>query len=159
MNTTRRARLLSAAKISIASVALATVAACGSSDDSKDDSATESTPSASAPAAAAPANPQLEEYVDKVRAQSAGEMERFDDLYSDFQVKAEGADTLVYEYTFANELDPATAKSQIEGTRSVLEGAAKAIFAEMEAAGVQDPQVRWTYRNPDGAELVSIQLP
>lgn len=159
MNTTRRRPRLLAPRIVIASLALVAVSACGSSDDTKDDAATESTPSAVATTAEQESNSQLEAYVDKVRTQSEGEMARFDDLYSDFQVSAEGDDTLVYDYTFANEVDPAAAKTQIEGTRSVLEGAAKAIFTEMEAAGVQDPKVRWTYRNPDGAELVSIQLP
>lgn len=160
MNTVRRPRF-AAVKIVIASLALAAVAACGSSDDSKDEAATESSPSAveTTTAPAEESNPQFDAYVDKVRSLSQGEMARFDDVYSDFQVSGEGGDTLVYEYTFINELDPDTAETQIEGTRSVLEGASKPIFDEMKAVGVEDPKVRWTYRNPDGAELHTIEMP
>ena len=167
MNSSRRLPRSSAAKAVVASLALAAVAACGSSDESGDDAATESTPSAVATTTEAveetrtieETNPELEAYVDKVRTQSQGEMARFEKVYSHFDVASEGGDTLVYEYIFVNNLDPDTARTQIEDTRHLLETAAEPIFAEMRAVGVEDPKVRWTYSNPDGTELASIELP
>lgn len=166
-----RNRRLPLSKLAVATAALALVAACGGSSDDDSSSASEPTSSAtsSAPGAGASASPEaapdgasneaLETYVAQVRSQAEDQMERFDDVYSDFSVTAEGDDTMVYDYTFRQQVDPAQADAQRDTIRKTVSGIGDAILTEMKAAGISDPKARWVYRNPDGSEIMSIDVP
>lgn len=155
-------------RAAVASVAVIALTACGgeSSESEAKTSATSeasATPTSAAPTSEAPAAPAsgggLEAYVETMRPQAEEQMKRFDDVYKDFSVSAEGSNTLVYDYTFRKQVDPAQARTGIEGTRSALEGTAEPIAAEMKAAGVTDPHIRWVYRNADGSEILTIAVP
>lgn len=151
-------------RATIASVALIALSACGGGSEepeakassSAETSATSAAPTSEAPA---PAGEGLAAYIEQLRPQAEEQMKRFDDVYSDFSVSADGSDTLVYDYTFRKQVDPQQARSGLESTRSALEGAAEPIATEMRAAGVTDPRIRWTYRNADGTEILTISVP
>ena len=148
--------------LAVATAALAVTAACGFSDEG---SSSEPKPSASASAsgggsaAPEPADGALVTYVTQVRAQSEEQMKRFEDVYRDFSITGEGDDTLVYDYTFRNAVAPAQVDAQRDTIRKTVEGVGDSILTEMQTAGVDDPKVRWVYRNPDGAELMSFEVP
>lgn len=161
-----RNRRLPLSRLAVATAALALVAACGSSDDESSSATSEPTSSASSSAPSASASPEdaaskdaLDTYVAQVRSQAEAQMERFDDVYSDFSVKAEGDDTMVYDYTFRQQVDPSQADAQRDTIRQTVSGMGDAILTEMKAAGVSDPKARWVYRNPDGSEIMAIDVP
>ena len=160
-----RNRRLPLSKLAVATAALALVAACGSSDDesssatSEPTSSSSSAPSASAAPEDTASKDALDTYVAQVRTQAEAQMERFDDVYSDFSVKAEGSDTMVYDYTFRQQVDPAQADAQRDTIRKTVSGIGDAILTEMKAAGISDPKARWVYRNPDGSEIMAIDVP
>src|SRR5699024_2859437 len=85
----------------LAALLLLGVASCGDSDTK--------TSSADAESQAA-----LEGFVEELGPQVAAEIERYDDVYGDFELRAEGSNTLVYEYTFLADVDPEDAEEQLE---------------------------------------------
>lgn len=151
-------RTVSAVRLAAASAALVLLAGCGS-DDQGTTSDPSPKPSASATASKAAADSALAQYVERLRPQAVAQMERFEDVYSDFTVTGEGDDTLVYTYTFRKQMDPAAARTSIEGTRASLEAVATTISDEMTAAGVEGPRIRWAYDNADGKEIIAINVP
>lgn len=101
----------------------------------------------------------LDRYIDRSRAEVEAELEQYQDVYSGFTLRAEGAGTLVYEYTFREQLDAAQASAGISEGRPDLEQIATAeIFPGMRSAGVPEPAVRWIYLNADGTQIVSIDV-
>lgn len=85
-------------------------------------------------------------------------MERYADIYSDFTVESEGSQTLVYRYTFRDAVSD-QGKSALEAQEGTLRAAAKdQVIPEMEAAGIDDPSVKWVYQNPDGTVVTEITV-
>jgi len=101
----------------------------------------------------------LESYVEANRSAAEREIERYRDVYSDFSIEAEGSQTLVYSYTYRNQVDTDQARSHLEQSRGTLRATAETIFAEMEDAGIQDPVVKWIYNNADGDEIETFEFP
>lgn len=131
----------------LAALLLLGVAGCGESSD------TDTAPVDAESQAA------LQGFVDELGPQVAAEIERYDDVYGDFELRAEGSSTLVYEYTFLEEVDPADAEEQLEATQKLLTSMAGPIMEELEEGGVNDPRVRWLYLNPDGSEVFQVEHP
>lgn len=101
----------------------------------------------------------LERYVEASRAAVEAELESFQDVYSDFTLRAEGSGTLVYEHTYRDQVDAGATRDAISASRSDFEQVAHDdVLPEMRSIGVSDPAVRWVYRNADGTEIVSIDV-
>ena len=88
------------------------------------------------------------------------EMERYSDIYSDYSLEAQGARTMVYRYTFRNQVDPEQAESNMASLEGTLKTAANdIILPEMRSAGIEDPALKWVYQNPDGTIAMTIEAP
>lgn len=135
---------------------VAGVSGCASSDSSSDSSGSAQELPSDDPGTDGDA---LETYVEANRAAAEREMERYRDVYRDFSFEAEGSRTLVYSYTFRNQIDTAQARSQVEQSRGMLRATAETIFVELEGAGIQDPVVKWIYYNADGDEIQTFEFP
>lgn len=160
--TTRRA----AASLLIATT-LTFTAACSSSSPEAEDTAS-AVPTKEAPATveatedstASGADDQaaaLDAYVTALQATVPQLMAQFDGTYSAITITGEQPSTVVYTYTYAQQLDgPATASAldgQVDQLQDVCDSA---VFPEMEGQGITvDPQVRYVYLNADGAEIWS----
>ena len=102
------------------------------------------------------ANAALDGYVALELKQRDQILDTFKDTYSDFTVQPQYPDTVLYTYTYLNELDPAAAGAALEEVASTMQDSADTIiFPAMEAAGVADPKVTFVYLNPDGSEIWS----
>lgn len=161
--TTRRA----AASLLIAA-ALTFTAACSSSSPEAEDTAS-AVPTKEAPATVDEATEDstdsgaddqaaaLDAYVTALQATVPQLMAQFDGTYSAITITGEQPSTVVYTYTYAQQLDgPATASAldgQVDQLQDVCDSA---VFPEMEGQGITvDPQVRYVYLNADGSEIWS----
>lgn len=117
------------------------------------------TPTTATESTASSAADPLQSYVDASRPASEAEFERYSDIYSDFALGAEGAGTLVYRYTFRNQLDAEQFQSQLAAMEGTLEATAKdVIIPEMKSVGIDDPVVKWVYNNADGTVIASFAV-
>jgi hypothetical protein len=88
----------------------------------------------------------------KIVDQSMG---TFNGVYSKISVEAVPPNGLEYVYDFAKAVDVPAAREQIEGSEATLKTAFETQIApEMKAqVGIEDPEVTYTYRNPDGTVI------
>ncbi len=101
----------------------------------------------------------LQSYIEASQPAVEAELDRYADIYSDFSIEAEGPRTLVFRYTFRNEVDAAQAQSNIASTNETLKALAnESIFPEMKAAGIEDPEIKWIFQNPDGSVVASVEV-
>ncbi|NKY38665.1 DUF4854 domain-containing protein [Cellulomonas septica] len=160
--TTRRA----AAALLIAT-ALSLTAACSSSSPEAEETTT-AAPTKEAPATDTEATDDsadsgddqaaaLDAYVTALQATVPQLMSQFDGTYSAITITGEQPSTVVYTYTYAEQLDaPATASALDGQVDQLQEVCDSAVFPEMEGQGITtDPQVRYVYVNADGAEIWS----
>jgi hypothetical protein len=104
----------------------------------------------------APESKALQKYIAALQPSIPSAMKRFDDLYSDFTISAAEPSTMVYEYTFARQVDPAKGRKGLEGMVPTLKTLCDTqVFPEMKLAGIKSPKVRYTYINADGSRLWS----
>lgn len=145
---------------------------CSSSDDSEE---TTSAPvvTSSAPEVvteeptetAEPAEPadsgsqadKLDAFIEQARAEIEGQVDSFGGTYSDISLTAENGNTMVYTYTFAEPIDAALAAESFDSSSELLESTAQnMLIPALESIGVTDnPQVTYTYLNPDGSVIWS----
>ncbi len=87
------------------------------------------------------------------------EVDRYSDIYSNFSLEAEGSSTVVYRYTFRNQLDAAQARGNVASMEGTLETMAnQVILPEMSRAGIDDPVVKWIYQNSDGTVITTVEV-
>lgn len=98
----------------------------------------------------------LETYVAAAQAQIPSLMESFGDTYTAFTITADAPSTIVYEYTFTNKVNKASATKQLDGMNGTYQSTLDSqVFPDMEKAGIADPKARYTYLNPDGQTVWS----
>lgn len=143
--------------LSLAGVALALgLSGCASGTTTSSSTSTTATESTTPSSAEDP----LQSYLEAGRPMAEAEFERYSDIYSDFSLEAEGERTMVYRYTFRNQLDPEQAESSMAGLEGTLETLANdVVLPEMRTAGIEDPVVKWVYQNPDGTVIRSFEVP
>jgi len=158
------ASLLSALSVLALGAALA---GCGSSDStSTPKESTSATASSSDSASgsddtAAPASDDQHEALASMVSQAQGQVadliKMFKGLYSDIEIAGEDPGTLVYRYTYGQQVDGATAKAALEKQYSTLQSSCEAsVFPAMKAAGVTtDREVLYEFHNSDGATIGS----
>lgn len=101
-------------------------------------------------------NAALDAYVALELEQADAVMEAYGDTYSDFAVEPQYPDTVLYTYTYADELDPEAAAAALdEVAATIKDGADSSIFPTMTQLGVVDPKLTFVYLNPDGTVLWS----
>jgi hypothetical protein len=65
-------------------------------------------------------------------------------------------DTLIYTYRFLEEVDAEATSDHLDTQYEVLKKAAEEdVISEMKEFGVENPVVRYTYKNKDGSEIWS----
>ncbi len=165
-----------ASATSLTALALAlSLAACGSSEaepeastepNSQVASAEPATP-ASAPSSAEVAasdteaapdqdvEAALDQYVALEQAQLDATGDALAEVYSEVSVIAEYPNTIVYAYTYAEQMDPTATADQLASMSDTLkELCESAVFPAMEATGVTPTQkATYVYYNADGSEL------
>ncbi|SEJ58517.1 DUF4854 domain-containing protein [Demequina mangrovi] len=84
-------------------------------------------------------------------------MELAPGIYSEITIRGEGDNTLVFEYTYADQVDADVAAAGIDVMASTFqEMTASVIIPEMLTYGITaDPQVAYTYLNADGSLIWS----
>lgn len=102
----------------------------------------------------------LNKYVQAEAALAPRVLQEFDGLYSSLSVEAEGSDTAVYTYTYAEEQDKAAVAAEIKKQEADLRKTVeREVFPAMARSGVEPTQkVRFTYLNPDGSEIVTLEF-
>lgn len=76
----------------------------------------------------------------------------FEKLYSEIDVVPVYPNGVEYDYTFRTAVDPAGAKTHLDGQAPTLRTQARTVvIPEMERMGFAGPSVTYTYRNPDGS--------
>lgn len=130
------------------------VAPPDSPDPTTSDAAAEERPSDSGTDASL-----IRSYVDAARPGAEKAMEPMSAVYREFTIEAEGASTLVYLYTMRNQVPVADWQAEDDARATELARYADGILDGMAAYGIEDPHVRWTYLNADGAEIGSYEFP
>lgn len=75
-------------------------------------------------------------------------------VYSDAAIEAVAPSTIVFSYVYAEAVDVPTAAAYLDTMVETLQAACDAqVFPAMVAVGISDPQVVYTYLNPDGSEI------
>ncbi|WP_062305512.1 hypothetical protein [Demequina subtropica] len=84
-------------------------------------------------------------------------LESFGGVYDSLEVTGEAPGTVIYTYTFADEVDPALGAEGLDAMVSTLQELCDSVvFDEMALYDVtEDPTVVYTYLNPDGSEIWS----
>jgi len=100
----------------------------------------------------------LQEIIDAATPMLEAELRRYSDVYSDAVVESEGSNTLVYRYTYRDQVDGEQARSDLSSMRSAFEGFANAILPDMKARGIDDAAIKWVYYNADGTFITSIEF-
>lgn len=96
----------------------------------------------------------LKDYADAERAQLPSVMEANPGVFSDIQVEAQEPSTVAFTYTYASVMDVAGTASSLDGLiPTIQDGCDKSVFPAMVNAGIEDPQVTYTYLNSDGTEI------
>lgn len=97
----------------------------------------------------------LDAFVAEARAEVESQVDMFGGTYSDITLTAENGNTMVYTYTFTEAIDPALAADGFDSTSEMLKSAAQSLLIpSLQAVGVTDnPQVTYTYLNPDGSVI------
>ncbi|WP_152190715.1 DUF4854 domain-containing protein [Georgenia satyanarayanai] len=165
-------KTIRAGATSLAALALAlSLAACGS-DDAEPEATTETTQEATSEPTTPEAEPSateeeeaetgaadqeaaLDEYVALEQEQLEAAGDSLKEIYSEVTVTAEYPDTAVFAYTYAQQVDPEEAATQLESMAGELKDLCEtAVFPAMESVGVTPNQrVTYVYNNADGTEL------
>ena len=97
----------------------------------------------------------LDAYVEKLQGQIPDLQAQFADTYSAIEIYGWYPDTVEYDYTFANELDPAVAAQGLEEQLSTYQDLCDtSVFPEMARADITiEPKIVYTYRNSDGTMI------
>lgn len=145
------------------------LAGCGSSDDDQKVS-TSIKPSATAEESTAPeteasAEPEVEDelsqraaldaYVEQERAALQATDPQLLETYSEITVEGVEPATIVFTYSFVDQIDTAAAVEQFEVVAAELQTVCdNQVFPAMESVGVTgSPQVTYTYLNADGTQI------
>jgi hypothetical protein len=140
---------------------------CSSKDDAEETtSAPAVTTSAEAPVTEEPTEApepadsgsqaeKLDAFIEEARAEVESQVDMFGGTYSDISLSSANGNTLVYTYTFAEPIDAAVAAESFDSMSDMLKGPAEnMLIPALEMAGVTDnPQVTYTYLNPDGSVI------
>lgn len=101
----------------------------------------------------------LREYVDASRSASERIVDQMaPGVYSDFSVDAAGSSTLVYTYTFAEQVDREGFEAYMADLNGVMRESANLPLTEMRQYGIRNPKVRYVYLNPDGSVVGSLDF-
>lgn len=96
----------------------------------------------------------LRAYVNEVGPEVEREVRKmFPDMYADFSFAPQGKSTVVFSYTYAEQVAVAEFHRYMESVMGVLEAGAEQTLREMSQYGIDDPKVEFVYINPDGARL------
>lgn len=98
---------------------------------------------------------KLDAFVEEARAEVESQVDMFGDTYSDISLSAADGNTLVYTYTFTEAIDSAAAAESFDSMSDMLKSSAEnMLIPALELAGITDnPQVTYTYLNPDGSVI------
>ncbi|MCL2078139.1 MAG: DUF4854 domain-containing protein [Oscillospiraceae bacterium] len=64
--------------------------------------------------------------------------------------------TIIYTYTFKDELDVDTARAGLESQEETLRTTSVGLIAGMKDYGIKNPAVRYVYCNNDGTEIWAV---
>jgi hypothetical protein len=100
-------------------------------------------------------DPKLQEYLDAQKSQIDKAIEAVPDML-DLSIECEGS-TLVYVYKYTIDLDVDSAKTSLAAQEDTLRSVSEStIIPEMEAFGIENPQVKYVYLAKDGSEIYSV---
>ncbi|WP_413452544.1 hypothetical protein AA0Y32_10225 [Georgenia phoenicis] len=164
-------KTIRAGATSLTALALALSLAACSSEESEPETtsepatqeaiAEETTPAAeeTAPAQSKAADQEaaLDEYIALEQAQLDAAGDSFAEIYSEITVTPQYPDTVVFSYTYAQQVDAALASEELAAqAKDLQELCETAVFPAMEATGVgPTQQVTYIYTNADGSEIWS----
>ena len=102
--------------------------------------------------APAETNADLDRIIDEINSQKDMIMDSAPGMYTDVRGVAEYPSTVIYEYVYAEAVDPSAAEAGFEQLSSTLQELSDStLLPEMEKAGITDnPQVTYRYLNPNG---------
>jgi hypothetical protein len=80
------------------------------------------------------------------------------ETYSDITLTSEGDNTLVYTYTFKNQVDGASTKTGIDAqaAQESFKSIADALWPLLKAVGVKNPAAKFVFKNADGSTITSL---
>ncbi|MDR0297283.1 MAG: hypothetical protein LBI11_01295 [Streptococcaceae bacterium] len=119
----------------------------GDSSSSSSDSASDSTlTSAEA----------LSQILQSARLQLPSMKAKYSDTYSNIEASSEGDNTLVFTYTYTNQVDAAAAKAKIDANEGLFQTSVVSDLTRMELKGVVNPQEKAVYKNADGTVITTL---
>lgn len=98
----------------------------------------------------------LDEVVEAGQAEIPKLIDFFEGAFSDIEIEADHPSTIVYTYTYAEQVDADYARTEIESRIAMVQAACDTtIFPEMEKAGIGHPGARYIWQNADGSEITA----
>lgn len=101
-------------------------------------------------------NAVLDAFIAAERATIPQIMESMGDLYDAVEINPAYPNGVEYAYVYREPLDAVAAAGYFDGMLDTLQTMCDtAVFPAMERAGISNPSITYTYRNPDGSEIWS----
>lgn len=144
---------MKAAALAMTAIATLGLASCGSQEtlpqsaETSSEAATEETAEKEGP---------LEKYVELEKEALPGLKEQTKKIYSDILIEAESPSTVHFKYIHLEQQDAKEFGAKLDESAAELQDTVTTKVAPaMRSLGVKDPQVTYSYLNPDGTEIWS----
>lgn len=97
----------------------------------------------------------LQEIVDLQNEAIAPQLESLKEIFSEVKILAKEPNGIIYSYQYAIDVPKDATADGIEAGEDQLSATADSVFPSLEAAGIANPSITFTYLNSDGSEIWS----
>jgi len=102
----------------------------------------------------------LKKWVADAQSGLPAEEQKYKSTYSSVTLTSEGDNTVVYTFTYVNQMDEATTKSGIDAAKSSIEPTVKnTLIPSLKSFGVKNPVAKYVYLNADGSVIDTLTYP